>query len=61
MKMKLLRGLAMLLVVVVAILAIVDLMDSAVVRQLDDPFTGALALMLLGIGLAFFLQKKNQG
>ena len=58
--MRLLRGVGLIIFIFGAIVAILDLLDMIKLGSNDNPFYGALALMVAGICLTFFSQ-SNEG
>ncbi len=57
--MRMLRILGMVLFLVGAVVGLLDLLDVLHINNLDNPFYGALTLMILGISLTFFTQAKE--
>ena len=42
-----------------AVVGLLDLLDLLHLKNIDNPFYGALTLMILGISLTFFTQAKE--
>ena len=57
--MRVLRILGMILFLVGAVVGLLDLLDVWNISKLNNPFYGALSLMILGISLTFFTQAKE--
>ncbi len=58
--MKFWRFLAMVVFVLGAVIAILDLLNIPMVSRLENPFSIALIFMISGIVIAFLLQAKKQ-
>ncbi len=58
--MRIVRAVGMIMFIVGAIIAILDLLNVILLQSIDNPFYGALILMILGISLTFFTQAKEQ-
>ncbi|MCB0685688.1 MAG: hypothetical protein KDC53_04160 [Saprospiraceae bacterium] len=58
--MRSLRFIGLFLFIVGAVVAILDLLDVIQVAKRDNPFYGALALMIAGISLTFLSQSRDQ-
>ena len=54
-----LRILGMILFLFGAIVGLLDLLDVIHLQSIDNPFYGALTLMILGISMTFFTQAKE--
>jgi hypothetical protein len=58
--MRILRGVGLILFILGAIVAILDLLDMIQLGRSDNPFYGALALMVAGISLTFLSQSGEE-
>ncbi|NND32899.1 MAG: hypothetical protein HKN76_09930 [Saprospiraceae bacterium] len=58
--MSILRGIGLILFIFGAIIAILDLLDMIRLGGNDNPFYGALALMVAGICLTFLSQSGEE-
>ena len=58
--MRSIRAIGLVLFILGAGVAIVDLLDVIEVAQRDNPFYGALALMIAGISLTFLSQARDE-
>ncbi len=54
-----LRILGMILFLFGATVGLLDLLDVIRLERIDNPFYGALTLMILGISMTFFTQAKE--
>ena len=58
--MRSLRIIGLFLFISGAVIAILDLLDMIQVARMDNPFYGALALMIAGISLTFLSQSSEE-
>lgn len=58
--MRSLRFIGLFLFIMGAVVAILDLLDLIQMARIDNPFYGALALMIAGISLTFLSQSSEE-
>ncbi len=58
--MKSLRLIGLILFILGAVVAVLDLLDMFEMARRDNPFYGALALMIAGISLSFLSQGSDE-